>query len=193
MIKPTKKHNHRNHKTLSKGLTNNTKLPGWVFSSAAILVLLFFLSSILNSGTKSNISNTDNNPSLSAIELDPGFMSQNQAKAQEQAPHYGLKNQTVNQEQVIINLRDNAYQDGDVVTLSINDRIIVENHSLLNQGTAIPVSLRPGTNVVKIYGVWDGMQNGMGISLSADVLNQGNATNVLFPQNATATFNIVRL
>ena len=193
MIKPTKKHNHRNHKTLSKGLTNNTKLPGWVFPSAAILVLLFFLSSILNSGTKSNIPRTGNSPSLSAIELNPSFMSQNQAKAQEQAPHYGLQNQTVNQEQVIINLRDNAYQDGDVVTLSVNDRVVVENHSLLNQGTAIPVSLRPGTNVVKIYGVWDGMQNGMGISLSADVLNQGNATNVLFPQNATATFNIVRL
>ena len=30
------------------------------------------------------------------------------------------------------------------------------------------------------------------ISLAADVLDRGNATNVLFPQNATATFNIIR-
>ena len=187
-MKPT---NDNKPKAKSKALNNPSKLPSWIFPSAALLVILFFLSSIFNNN-RSDVSNIIKDPNLEAIELNPSFAAQNQAKAQEQAPYYGLQNQTVNQEQVIINLRDNAYQDGDLVTLSVNDRVVVENHSLLNQGTAIPVSVRPGVNVVKIYGVWDGMQNGMGISLAADVLNRGNATNVLFPQNATATFNIIR-
>lgn len=182
MIEPT----NNKPKAESKALNKSSKLPSWIVPSVASLVIVFFLLS-LKSNNKSAI-----NSDLKTIELNPNFSEQNQAKAQEQAPYYGLENQTVNREQIIINLRDNAYQDGDIVTLSINDRVIVENHSLLNRGTPIPVSLRPGVNVVKIYGNWDGAQNGMGISLAADVLNQGNATNVLFPQNATAVFNIIR-
>lgn len=189
-MKPTKNLN-RDQASLKKS-DSSSKMPGWAVPGAIMLVLIFSLSSALHNQNKPNIPHTDNNLSLETIELDPSFASQNQEKAQVSAPQYGLQNQTVNQEQVIINLRDNAFQDGDLVTLRVNDRVIVADHYLLNKGSAIPVSVRPGVNTVKIYGVWDGLQNGMGISLAADVLDQGNATNVMFPQNATAVFSIIR-
>ena len=169
-------------------ITQSPDLPDWIFPGAIAVVIMFLISDVFNNRPKIKINN------LQAIELNRDLASQNQLKAQREAPRYGLQDVVVPeaQEQVIINLRDNGHQDGDRVTLIVNERVITANHYLLNKGSSIPVSIRPGVNLVKIYGNKDGANNGLGISLAADVSGQGNATSSLFPENATATFNIVR-
>ncbi len=51
------------------------------------------------------------------------------------------------------------------------------------------MALNPGANLVKIHGIRDGAG---GVTLAADVSNQGNMTNAPFPPGATAMFYIVR-
>ena len=83
--------------TLNKRRTNktvsSTSFPAGVIPSVCVLVCVSFLSS-LNKKPRSDVL-TSGNPSLETIELDPSYASQNQAKAQAEAPHYGLQNQTV--------------------------------------------------------------------------------------------------
>ena len=164
---------------------SNLVFPGMVFIAALFLVSSLGQSDLLPKNNRLN---------LQKIELDPSLANQSQLKGQTEAPRYGLEDRLVSQgqEQVTIILRDNGYQDGDRVTLSVNERVYATNHFLTNAGTEIPVSLKPGVNLVKIYGNRDGLQNGMGISLAADVSNRGNGTTSLMPENATAMFNIIR-
>ncbi|MDJ0718736.1 MAG: hypothetical protein QNJ54_31675 [Prochloraceae cyanobacterium] len=107
------------------------------------------------------------------------------------SPKYGLKDVRVpqNQNQVYIVLRDIGSEDGDIVTLKVNGQVIAANVFLRNGGNSVPVNVRPGANLVEIYGVRDGVG---GITLAADVSTQGNMTNTPFPPGATASFYIVR-
>lgn len=164
-----------------------------VVPGTAILLILFGLSFLGNKIKKpANINSANNtNISLKDIESNPNLAAQNQAKAQAEAPYYGFQDQVVNRKKVVINLRDNGIQDGDIINLFINDQLIVQNHFLLIKGTSVSVPVQPGVNLVKIIAVRDGGQNG-GVSLAADVAGQPNSTSSLFPENATAIFKIIR-
>lgn len=51
------------------------------------------------------------------------------------------------------------------------------------------MALNPDPNLVEVYGIRDGAG---GITLAADVSNQGNMTNAPFPEGATAMFYLLR-
>ncbi len=106
------------------------------------------------------------------------------------APRYGLRDLEAHEQQVNLILWDNGAEDGDFVTVEVNGRVYAANFMLRNGANSIPVALNPGANVVKIHGIRDG---GGGITLAADVSNQGNMTNAPFPPGATAMFYIIRL
>ncbi len=114
-------------------------------------------------------------------------MASQQAAAE--APRYGLRDLEVHEQQVNLILWDNGAEDGDFVTVEVNGRVYAANFMLRNGANSIPVALNPGANLVKIHGIRDG---GGGITLAADVSNQGNITNTPFPVGATAMFYIVR-
>ena len=125
---------------------------------------------------------------LKGLELgNPSGMGIQQAAAE--APRYGLRDLEVRDSQVYLILWDNGAEDGDFVTVKVNGRIYANSFMLRNSANSIPVALNPGANLVEINGIRDG---GGGITLAADVSNQGNMTNTPFPVGATAMFYIVR-
>lgn len=124
---------------------------------------------------------------LQDVELNP--TQQSQRAMQTSAPRYGLQDIEVNQEQVYIVLRDNGYEDGDMVTLYVNGQAYTPSTFIRNGGNSVLVPLNPGANLVQIRGDRDG---GGGVTLAADVSNQGNMTNTPFPEGATAQFYIIR-
>ena len=105
------------------------------------------------------------------------------------APRYGLRDLEVRDSQVYLIVWDNGAEDGDFVTVKVNGKVYANNFMLRNSANSIPVALNPGANLVEINGIRDG---GGGITLAADVSNQGNMTNTPFPVGATAMFYIVR-
>lgn len=105
------------------------------------------------------------------------------------APRYGLRDLEVRDSQVYLILWDNGAEDGDFVTVKVNGRVYANNFMLRNSANSIPVTLNAGANLVEISGIRDG---GGGITLAADVSNQGNMTNAPFPVGATAMFYILR-
>lgn len=124
---------------------------------------------------------------LKDLELrNPSGMGSQQAA---EAPRYGLRDLEVRDSQVYLILWDNGAEDGDFVTVEVNGRVYANNFMLRNSANSIPVALNPGANLVKIHGIRDGAG---GITLAADVSNQGNMTNTPFPVRATAMFYIVR-
>lgn len=106
-----------------------------------------------------------------------------------EAPRYGLRDLEVHDSNVHLILWDNGAEDGDFVTVEVNGRVYAANMMLRNSANSIPVALNPGANLVKIHGIRDGAG---GITLAADVSNQGNMTNAPFPEGATAMFYILR-
>lgn len=106
-----------------------------------------------------------------------------------EAPRYGLRDLEVHDSQVNLILWDNGAEDGDFVTVEVNGRVYASNIMLRNSANSIPVALNPGANLVKIHGIRDGAG---GITLAADISNQGNMTNAPIPEGATAMFYIVR-
>lgn len=116
-----------------------------------------------------------------------GIQSQQTAAAE--APRYGLRDVEVHQQQVNLILWDNGGEDGDFVTVEVNGRAYAANMMLRNSANSIPVALNPGSNLVKIHGIRDGAG---GITLAADVSNQGNMTNAPFPVGKAAMFYILR-
>ena len=124
---------------------------------------------------------------LKDLELRNPSSIENQAAVE--APRYGLRDLEAHEQQVNLILWDNGAEDGDFVTVEVNGRVYAANMMLRNGANSIPVALNPGANLVKIHGIRDG---GGGITLAADVSNQGNMTNAPFPVEATAMFYIVR-
>ncbi len=124
---------------------------------------------------------------LKDLELRNPSGIENQAAAE--APRYGLRDLEAHEQQVNLILWDNGAEDGDFVTVEVNGRVYAANMMLRNGANSIPVALNPGANLVKIHGIRDG---GGGITLAADVSNQGNMTNAPFPVGATAMFYIIR-
>lgn len=126
---------------------------------------------------------------LKDLELhDPSGIQSKRAAATE-APRYGFRDVEVREGQTYIVLRDNGAEDGDYVTVSVNGRVYATGVFLRNAGNSVHVPLKPGPNLVQIRGVRDG---GGGVTLAADVSNQGNMTNTPFPEGATAMFYILR-
>ena len=125
---------------------------------------------------------------LKDLELrNPSGIESQQAAAE--APRYGLRDLEAHEQQVNVILWDNGAEDGDFVTVKVNGRVYANNFMLRNSATSIPVTVNAGANLVEINGIRDG---GGGITLAADVSNQGNMTNTPFPVGATAMFYIVR-
>jgi len=125
---------------------------------------------------------------LKDLELRNSTGIENQA-AVSVAPRYGLRDLEVHEQLVNLILWDNGAEDGDFVTVEVNGRVYAANMMLRNSANFIPVALNPGANLVKIHGIRDGAG---GITLAADVSNQGNMTNAPFPVGATAMFYIIR-
>ena len=125
---------------------------------------------------------------LKDLELrNPSGIGSQQAAAE--APRYGLRDLKVRDSQVYLIVWDNGAEDGDFVTVKVNGKVYANNFMLRNSANSIPVALNAGANLVEINGIRDG---GGGITLAADVSNQGNMTNTPFPVGATAMFYIVR-
>ena len=156
-----------------------------ILGGVGIVAVLLVAQSVL--GSLSNLLPKNRRLNLKQVELNPTAVSQR--KAQAEAPRYGLDDKVVNQEQVYIVLRDNGAEDGDYVTLSVNGKVYAPRVFLKNAGNTVLVPLNPGANLVQIYGDRDG---GGGVTLAADVSNQGNMTSSAFPQGATAMFYIIR-
>ena len=154
---------------------------GGVGVVAVLLVAQWFL------GGLSSLLPKNNGLNLKQVELNPTVSSQSKALAE--APRYGLDDLVVNEEQVYIVLRDNGAEDGDYVTLSVNGKVYASRVLLRNAGNSVLVTLKPEANLVRIYGDRDG---GGGVTLAADVSNQGNMTSSPFPQGATAMFYLIR-
>lgn len=124
---------------------------------------------------------------LKSVELNS--TPETEKKAQIEAPRYGLDDKTVPQEQVTINLRDNGGEDGDYVTLYANGQALTSSFFITNAGQPINVALNPGANFIEITADKDGVG---GITLAADVSNQGNMASSPIPVGNTAAFYIIR-
>ncbi len=66
-----------------------------------------------------------------------------------QDPRYGFRDLEVHEPQTRITLRDNADEDGDFVTFSVNGRVYLQNTMLHNAGQTVQVALNPGPSLVK--------------------------------------------
>ncbi|MGK7896267.1 MAG: hypothetical protein AB4372_22290 [Xenococcus sp. (in: cyanobacteria)] len=165
--------------------SSSSGLSKLILGGVGIVAVLLVAQSVL--GSLSNLLPKNRRLNLKQVELNPTAVSQR--KAQAEAPRYGLDDKVVNQEQVYIVLRDNGAEDGDYVTLSVNGKDYAPRVFLKNAGNTVLVPLNPGANLVQIFGDRDG---GGGVTLAADVSNQGNMTSSPFPQGSTAMFYIIR-
>ncbi len=175
---------HRQSQTANSSASSSS-LSSLILPAIGLITVLVVIQSVFGSFSSLSLANRKLN--LKQVELSPNAASQR--KAQAEAPRYGLDDLTVNQEQVYIILRDNGAEDGDYVTLSVNGQVYAPRVFLRNAGNSVLVPLNPGANLVQIYGERDG---GGGVTLAADVSNQGNATSTPFPEGATAMFYILR-
>lgn len=126
---------------------------------------------------------------LKNLELSDRAAAVAQKAPQTSGPRYGLEDVRVRQNQTYIILRDIGAEDGDIVTLKVNGQVLAANVFLRNGGNSVLVNLHPGSNLVEIIGIRDGVG---GITLAADVSTRGNLTRTPFPPGATAQFNIIR-
>ncbi len=164
----------------SQSSNSSSGLSKLILPGIGVVAVLLVLQSLFNSLSlqKLNLKKAELNPTAAISK-----------KSQAEAPRYGLDDKTVSQEQVYIILRDNGYEDGDYVTLSVNGRVYAPRVFLRNAGNSVLVPLKPGANLVQIYGDRDG---GGGITLAADVSTSGNMSSSPFPQGAMAMFYIIR-
>ncbi|MDJ0633709.1 MAG: hypothetical protein QNJ34_11030 [Xenococcaceae cyanobacterium MO_188.B29] len=175
----------KSRRSPSRTTDSSSGLAKLILGSVGVVAVLLVVQSAL--GSLSTLLPSSRKLNLKQVELNPTATSQK--ATQTEAPRYGLDDKTVNQEQVAIFLRDNGAEDGDYVTLSVNGKVYAPNVFLRNAGTSVLVPLNPGANLVQIHGDRDG---GGGVTLAADVSNQGNMTSSAFPEGATAMFYILR-
>ncbi len=72
-------------------------------------------------------------------------------------PVVGLTNVTVSQREVELVLCDNGDQiDGDRIRLTVNGKVILEDHTLIGEGTTVPISLDEGANQIVILALNEG-------------------------------------
>ena len=102
---------------------------------------------------------------------------------------YGFNNLVSTGSTVAIQLRDNVDEDGDYISLIVNDKVYVRNQMIFNHGKTIMVDLLPGENKVEIQGLRDG---GGGITLEVNVAGVGNVNKTPIPEGSTASFIINR-
>ena len=102
---------------------------------------------------------------------------------------YGFGNMVTKASTVAIKLRDNVDEDGDFVSLIVNDQVYTSNRRINNYGNVIMVDLLPGENKVEIEGIRDG---GGGITLEVNVAGVGNINETPIPEGSTASFIINR-
>jgi hypothetical protein len=57
---------------------------------------------------------------------------------------------------VNLDLWDGEFVDGDVVTIVVNDEVVLENYTLAKEKRVVPVRLRRGYNWVLLYAVNEG-------------------------------------
>ncbi|MGK7938137.1 MAG: hypothetical protein AB4206_20420 [Xenococcaceae cyanobacterium] len=169
----------------SQTTNSSSGLSRLILPGIGLIALLVVIQSVF--GSFSSLSTGNKRLNLKQVELNPNAASKR--KAQAEAPRYGLDDKVVKEEQVYIILRDNGAEDGDYVTLSVNGQVYALRVFLKNAGNSVLVPLNPGANLVQIHGDRDG---GGGVTLAADVSNQGNMTSSAFPEGATAMFYIIR-
>ena len=109
------------------------------------------------------------------------------------SPRFGLEDIKVRESTVKVIFRDNAAEDGDTISFSLNRQPYSGTVYLTNAGTAFDLPLNPGANLLAVYGAKDGVG---GITFEAVVVDgvKSNTTMTLvpFPEGETAAFNIIR-
>lgn len=129
-------------------------------------------------------------PNLTDIELNEK-LSRSQMMAE--SPRFGLDDLKVKEPTVRIIFRDNAGEDGDAISFSLNNQPYSATVPLNNAGTAFDLPLKPGANLLAIYGTRDGLG---GITFEANVIDGKRSTSTMtlvpFPEGETASFYIIR-
>ncbi len=137
------------------------------------------LSSLLPSSV--NLVDVELNQSLSRTQM------------MKKSPRFGLEDIKVKESTVKVIFRDNAAEDGDTISFSLNRQPYSGTVYLTNAGTAFDLPLNPGANLLAVYGAKDGVG---GITFEAVVVDgvKSNTTMTLvpFPEGETAAFNIIR-
>lgn len=154
-----------------------------ILAGTGMIAVLFVLKFMLGS-----LSGILGNSRLNLKRVELNSTTINQQKALAKAPRYGLNDKTVNQNKAQIILRDNGAEDGDYVTLFINGQAYTQSTYITNAGQAVPVSLKPGANLVQIRADKDGVG---GITVAVDIDNQIGNTSSVIPQGNSATFYII--
>ncbi|NET33391.1 MAG: hypothetical protein F6K19_15445 [Cyanothece sp. SIO1E1] len=102
---------------------------------------------------------------------------------------YGFRNLVVDAPTANITLIDYVVEDGDYITLLVNETPYFTNQRLLNRGSVVTVPLNYGHNKIDIIGVKDGID---GITLEVNVAGIGTVNRLPIPEGATASFYITR-
>ncbi len=127
---------------------------------------------------------------LTDVELNQSLSRKQMMK---KSPRFGLEDIKVKESTVKVIFRDNAAEDGDTISFSLNRQPYSGTVYLTNGGTAFDLPLNPGANLVAVYGTKDGVG---GITFEAVVVDgvKSNTTMTVvpFPQGETAAFNIIR-
>ena len=156
-------------------------LPG--IGLIAVVLVLQSVTSMLRSLIPSPVNLVD-------VELNQSWSRKQMMK---KSPRFGLEDIKVKESTVKVIFRDNAAEDGDTISFSLNRQPYSGTIYLTNAGTAYLLPLNPGANLLAVYGNKDGVG---GITFEAVVVDgvKSNTTMTLvpFPEGETAAFNIIR-
>ena len=188
-----------NTSSFSGGSSNNHSGSGGSSSSSSSNISKFILPGIgllvglaVLQGLASMFQSKPVSSSASLIELEQNA-SLSRRQMMKEAPRFGLQDVEAKESVVRIILKDNAGEDGDVITFSINGQPYSGTVPLTNAGTAFDVPLNPGLNLMAVYGTKDGLG---GITFAADVIEGNKSTTTMtlmpFPEGETAQFYLIR-
>ena len=95
----------------------------------------------------------------------------------------------INSSNVSITLWDDGEEDGDIVSVWINDKLMLDNYTLTNAGRTFNFQVQPGNNKLILFAINEGdvgpntaaitVNNSSKINLSPDLL-KGEAINIVF-------------
>jgi hypothetical protein len=99
------------------------------------------------------------------------------------------KTENVSSSTVQITLYDDGAEDGDIISMNLNDSWVLENYSLTNAGATFSYAINSGSNLLVFYAVNQGsvgpntcaisINGGPKITLSPELL-KGQAVNIVF-------------
>jgi len=91
----------------------------------------------------------------------------------------GLQNVVVSQREIELVLTDigNAV-DGDRIQISVNGKVILEDHTLTGEGTVIPISLSKRRNEVEILALNEGSSSPNTVEVSVSHVIEGPSVQV---------------